>query len=754
MGEHDSGPADNNASGKDASGQSASDGADKNASDREASNNDASGDGASNNDASDKRHLPAGSAVIARNETPIKDVVVPIVALLSALLFCAGLSKYLVLDCKNYFIVWLAYPLVFGAAGVVFGGAIRLQGKLTLFGIPWTADVLGGVAAALLGFGIVSSVHLPPCTSDLNHELEITDLPLTQPDPDQGGRPTHFVTVEPEPNLDVQILPNANNKRTLKIAFKGNYLSRLIFRAYQLKGSEYEYLTSCQIEFTDDTISENSTVHRLQSSQQLTLAFNAEYFSLLKNDIDKNRNLCLKGRFDADNTNNFIFGPAITPLRFQVNQKESRLFRADEKGELALIFTTERPEAVADPTEAAKRAAKDDATIAGEVLTSSGTGAVSPAVTVKLDSAPTKVTTKADLNPMPLASGCLVGADDVRELVDRFLLGDDLDKDTRRQIYGKWPSINCYVLPLAVDPSVKVSGQVRSRAIKLLTNAIANNSTQADRQYWQPNGAKKRNFALNLPFVQGTDLERIFAQIEMDDDLVRGQAIQFIKTFPIDAFDKLFRSKLTALTGSQSAIPKPQVERYAVAASGIYYNRVTDWLNGVINVDQVAAQKSISADFDQSQKWTNETFLHNRAKAYAAMEYYARGIVERELQLGDRGVNDFTAMLTLLKQTNEAYPSRSIHIAQALGIVSGGSDVAVSDILRQIQSADDLGAASSFDDSTPFAGRSFALYAGPRQNYPKLGPAVETKEGGSLLLQTGNSYLLRTSNKIGWIISK
>jgi hypothetical protein len=749
----DSGPGDNNASGKDALGQGVSDGSDKGALGKDGSDK-----GASGKDASDKSeaHPPAGSAIVARSQTPVRDVVVPIFALLSALLFCAGLSKYLVLDCKNYFIVWLAYPLVFGAAGVVFGGAIRLQGKLTLFGVPWTADVLGGVGAALLGFGIVSSVHLPPCVSDLNHELEITDLPLAQPDSDQSASLNYFVTVEPESNLDVQVLPNANNKRTLRIAFKGNYLSRLIFRAYQLDPNrgEYQYLATCEIKFTDDTIGQNSTVHHLQSDQQLTLAFNAEYFSLLKKDIDKNRNLCLKGRFDADNTNNFIFGPAITPLRFQVIQKESRPLRPDEKGQLTLIFATEKPEAVADPKEAAKRAAKDDATIAGEVLTSSGTGAVSPAITTKLDSAPAKVTTKTDLIPLPLSSGCLAGADDVRELVDRFLLGDDLDKDTRRQIYGKWPSINCYVLPLAVDPSVKVSGQVRSRAIKLLTNAIANNSTQADRQYWQPNGAKKRNFALNLPFVRGPDLERIFAQIEMDDDLVRGQAIQFIKTFPIDAFDKLFQNKLTALTGSQAAIPKLQLERYGVAASGLYYNRITDWLNGPINVDQVGAQKSISADFDQSQKWTQETFLNNSAKVYAAMEHYARGIVERELQLSDRGVSDFTAMLTSLKQTNQAYPSRSIHIAQALGIVSGGSDAVVSDILRQIQSADDLGAASSFDDSTPFAGKPFPLYAGPRQNYPKLGAAVETREGGSLLLQSGNWYLVRTSNKIGWVISK
>src|SRR5580693_957733 len=102
-------PADNNASGKDALDQSASDGADKNALGQEASddasNDDASGKGASDSDATGEPHLPAESAVIARSQTPIKDVVVPILALLSALLFCAGLSKYLVLDCKNYFIV-------------------------------------------------------------------------------------------------------------------------------------------------------------------------------------------------------------------------------------------------------------------------------------------------------------------------------------------------------------------------------------------------------------------------------------------------------------------------------------------------------------------------------------------------------------------------------------------------------------------------------------------------------------------------
>lgn len=697
---------------------------------------------------------------IERSDRPLGHVVVPILALLGALLFFTAVSNYFALDCKNYPIMRLAYPLFFGAAGVVLGGAVRLQGKFSLFGFPWTGELVGGVGAAAIGFLIVSMLKVPPC--ELRHELQITDLPVAQPDREQFQTVKYFVTVEPDPNMDVQISAGSNNKKTLKIAFQGRFSSSLLIRAYQLNGVNYEYLASCEIKFIPPRAEPNDpssvTVHRLAPDQQLTLAFNPEYFAQLKaaqtnSTVEQQRNLCLKGQFDADNTNNFILDFAITPL--EIKKREKGIFVAENGDEFDLYFETTKPKPISDAKEAAKLAAKVDVNVSGEVLTSAGTGVASSAAAIT--PVPTNVSSSAavQLNAGAAAPspGCLSsgGDSDTRNAVDRFLLGDDLDKPTRRQIYTQWSHINCYVLPLIVDVSRGASSQVRARALKLLINAIANNSTQADNLlYWQPNGANKRDFRKMLPFVQQSDLESIFGLVQLDDDLVRGMAVQFIRTLPIDAFERLFRGELAALTASPGSMPKNLQQRVAVAASWLYYNRITDWLNGTATA---ATQKSIAKDFDQSQNWTRDVFLDVGAKPYSAMEHYGRGIVERELQLDDRGIADFTTMLDLLKQTDETYPSRSIHIAQALAIGSGGSDAVVKDILRQIQSAEEPAAATPLDDSPPFAGKTFPLYSGPRQDYPKLDLSIGSKDRANLLLHEGNWFLVRAPNRIGWITS-
>jgi hypothetical protein len=398
------------------------------------SNSDAAPNGASDKPA------PLGPEDEIGQNRPPKNVVISISALLLALLLVSALGRIFPVDCTNYFLMWLAYPLIFGAAGYVLGGAMRLRGKLPILGFTWTGDIAGGIAAAALGVAIIGFVQRPACANDLKHELKITDLPLAQPDPDQIAKLNYFVTVEPDSNVDLEML-GQGNKRTLQIAFRGNSSAQLLIRAYRTNDAGYEFVTSCTINFTvtdsEPSGAQDVTVHRSKSETQLTLGFNPEYFSQLKADKDRYRNLCLKGLFKADDADNYLSVSVIPEL--QITKIPKKMYVLGDEDKLRLTFLTDKPRSTTDPKEAAKLAAHEGVVSTGEVLTSTGTGNASSAAVVKQASVALTIdAAKPNIGPVQTSAQCAFVNDDLKNTVDRFLLGDDLDKPTRKQMYDRW----------------------------------------------------------------------------------------------------------------------------------------------------------------------------------------------------------------------------------------------------------------------------------------------------------------------------
>jgi hypothetical protein len=346
----------------------------------------------------------------------------------------------------------------------------------------------------------------------------------------------------------------------------------------------------------------------------------------------------------------------------------------------------------------------------------------------------------------PNSTRCAIGS--IRDLVDKFLLGEDLDKDQRRQIYAQWKHIHCYVLPSALNVHAKkVSPFEQSRAIRLLLNAIINNSElDGDLSYWQPSGSNRRDFSRLLPFVLDSDIRVIFNLIPLDDDQVRSEAFRFVKTLPVDSLEKLFRERLSRMNQYQ---PRER-EKFAIAASYLYYNRVVEWLDVKPDVDRSAIRKAITIELEGAANWTHDKMFDGKsAKPYEAMLLYAKGIVERELPLtDDSGKASFNSMLRAVWTTDETYPSRFLHIGQALAVVEG--DKLSRDILRHIQSAVPYPPATLLDANPAFAG-SFSMYAGPDRKYPTLKTKVGTKEGARLLLRLGDWHLVSARKKVGWI---
>jgi hypothetical protein len=334
-----------------------------------------------------------------------------------------------------------------------------------------------------------------------------------------------------------------------------------------------------------------------------------------------------------------------------------------------------------------------------------------------------------------------------------------LDKKTRQvQIYPNWPAINCYVLPIATGSNPNVRPPLQSRALKLLINAIINNSLiPGDQYYWQSDGPNRRDFSKQLPYVQDPDIQRIFELIPSDEALVRAEALRFVKLLPVDALEHLFKQKLQRLKAAPSEKREPiaRTERFAVAAISLYYNRIVEWLDG--NAD-ATTRGSIGADFTAGLEWAADGYFNGRsAKPYEATLLYAKGIVEREQKLADDAGSllhkaTFAKMLSRLKQTEDSYPLRPAHIAQALAFVAPLPDAALTDVLKQIQQADQLTPAMALDDNSPFAGKTVMMYAGPKKDQSvALGISASTKDSGNILLRLGDWYFVRGNGKIGWI---
>jgi hypothetical protein len=660
-------------------------------------------------------------------------------------------ARWNLFNCNDYVMLILAYSLLFGAGGIVLGGALRVRGQIKPFGIPWTVDAAGGIAAAVIA-GLVAYSMKPACSFD--SKLQITDIPLREPD--QNGPVKTFVTVEVDSNVEIQ---RGSNRGTLNFNFGDGNDFGIIVRAYRQEGEHYKFLAACEVKFAhagdvdlDDT--KEKVVYWLKTNAPLSFSFNASYFKLLaeadqNSTVDRDRNTCLQGSFAAGDTK-FETTTAITPLRI-MREKIARV--GPRRGRLGIFFVQNKPAAPVDNKTAVKEVAQTEPS--KEVLTSSGTGGqiLPPAPTSAKESS-------TPVQPVPVTPppGCLRDAN-VRVQVDAFLNGDDLDKKTRQeQIYQNWPDINCYVLPIAIGPDRGVSPLQQSRALRLLINAIINNSNvPGDPYYWQSDGPNRRDFKKQLPYVQDSDLQRVFELIPSDDVLIRAEALRLVKLLPVNALERLFKQKLQRLktTPNDKREPIIKTERFAVAGISLYYNRIVEWLDGTADA---TTRGSIDIDFAAGMEWASDNYFNARsAKPYEATLLYAKGIVEREQKLtDDAGASayraTFTRMITRLKQTEDSYPLRPLHIAQALAFISNLQDAALTDILKQIRQADQLTPTMALDDSSAFAGKTWMMYAGPKKDLP-LAPTtnVSTRDGASILLRFGDWYFVRGNGKIGWI---
>jgi hypothetical protein len=353
----------------------------------------------------------------------------------------------------------------------------------------------------------------------------------------------------------------------------------------------------------------------------------------------------------------------------------------------------------------------------------------------------------APLVPLTPA-GCLDDSQ-VRALVYKFLVGENLEKTQRQQLYARWADINCYVRPIAVGTS-KSSPQQQARAIRLLANAIINNSgIPGAPLYWQPDGGTKRDFSRPLPYIGGSDIQAIVELITSDDEVLGSEVLRFVKELPVDAIDGVITQKLAQIK-TLSVVKR---EKVAVAACSLYYNRIVEWLNAQPGANKDTIRAAVQMDFDKGQAWAQDAFFTAKTAApYRALILYGKGFVEREQQLNaDLGKLSFTGMLNALKKTDLPYPSRFIHIAQAVAFVwnPGSATVspAVSEITKLVSRADQLAPEGALKIN---AGQKYDLYAGPKTDYPlkvSLGP----KEEGRLLLRLDNWVLVGARDKVGWI---
>ena len=367
---------------------------------------------------------------------------------------------------------------------------------------------------------------------------------------------------------------------------------------------------------------------------------------------------------------------------------------------------------------------------------------------------PGPATPSAPPTPFETAADCIKD-DTLKGQVISYLGGDDLDSKAQFNLYARWSDISCLPDDIINDDKKRFSAGNQARAIRLLASTVINNSGQTAKTYWQPLGPK-RDFTKPLPaYFDETLRKSIFALLAADDDTVRAEAIRLIKLVPDDQFETLFQSKLAEMVTWQG--PPAVRERYAIAANAFYYNRIVEWLNVP---DQAKAAQRAAAyaqvsnkDFPNAQQWMRDDFFVGRSsKPFLAMLLYAKGIVEHELEsIDDFGKATFKQMLSTLELTGDPYPSRALHIAQALVLSSDVLKQQEETLLKTVQNATELDVGRVVDQAG-FGTTSYDLFIAPdsRKRSPPESVTASEQPPAQLLLQSADWYLIRKKGKIGW----
>lgn len=643
-------------------------------------------------------------------------------------------------NCEDYFFVKLIYPFLFGALGAVLGGTLVVEGMIPLLGEKSRMRAAGGIAGAVLGFAIAQFSQPSEC--EAKAAIILKGFPvsgLINSSSNAGTIKRAYIGLYDTTSSSVTTSVERTNDsatRDLKFRFsardrsKDGFKVALQFYRSVLDGNErFEFAWSCTISAKIEAPPETGfDKYQLMESEPLRyeVDFNPNFFAEVEEARKKGTSevACFKGRSRLNGA-----GPSIDA------QVAAPLYVSRLKGyfgqELWHVVQTSSP-----LTE--KSAAQQPEAVNGELSVGEKAqpGAASP-----LPKNPTSLSTPSA--PPRFVAGCGATAAQ-RAILDTFISGDDLDTNRRKELYSQWRDFHCYVWPLVKKGETALE---RSRALKLTANAIINNSLEANPTYWQPSGPNRRDFTKPLPMLVEADYRTVFELLKSDDLPVRNEATRFIRNLPVDKFERLFVEQ----SGKLDQLTSTQRERIAIAASFMYYGRIVEWLDP----PKEEASKVIAvtgSDFKAALKWTDKTNLAESAKAYEAMLWYAKAIVEREtLKNEDLARNSFRSVLDLMSLTLEPYPSNPLHLAQAVVAVTLSGDAGLVQ-----QAFQEIRGSETYSSSTPLnypnAPKSIALNSAPGDQFKRT-PAKNLVNANEarMLLRKGDWVFVQYRDQLGWI---
>jgi hypothetical protein len=723
---------------------------------------------------------------ITAPENALRDVLLPAVIIVVSLIFVLASIKIIQPDCSSDGFFILAFAILFGAAGSLFGGKIGVMLNIpSTSGLGGGVRAVGGIAAAIAGW-MIAFLTFPGCVVNWNSQITIDQIPMAQPR-DRDDNPKYFATVAVSPTKasasdwsrppDVVISQDNDSRGILqfRLASTGN---KVVFRLFRRETDNsldakddaskkpkllYSFLGSCQftIEPAGTTeLTKSATVFSTKSSKIL-LQFRSNYLETLqeKNDLSQPGailNKCVEGYFTDVSGRAEAERVFENPLRFKIE----RSLLGKEEIVLSFAKQVAKLEDLQNPTtlkDATVKSAKDDSTVVSNAGKTEVVGIPGSAPN------PAQKTLSQDeqISAPPIASDLLQQKaacvkDEARKVqILSYLGGSDLDQTQRFDLYKNWDQFSCLVLTALENDGRKLSSRIQGRALRLLASAVINNSGEANPTYWQP-GAGKRDLSQPLPkYVESKYIQLIVNLVGSVDDYVRAEAVRFVKLVPNNQIEALFQEKFKRMVELNA---NPNKEFFAIGATALYYNRIVEWLN-VPDAAKAslknAAANDVAKDFAAGQDWTRDDLFSGRsAKPFFAMLLYAKAIVQREMSLGeDRGKTSFSQMLSTLRSTSEPYPSRAQHIGQALILSSSLPEGTPQQRngLRAVQAATEFDLVRTLDGKDPFTSKSYALSLAPDIGKTEIQMFVE--DNGRLLLQSGDWYLVNGKGKIGWIRS-
>jgi hypothetical protein len=682
------------------------------------------------------KHLgPILDGTIEPSPNSFFTVVIPVTSLLSVFGIIAYFAPY-VASCQNAWFITLTYPLVFGAVGAVLGGSIVIEGPIPIFGAKSSMRVLGGLAGVVLGFAIAT--FAVPSDCEARDSLIIRGVPRTGTVNvvENGAQKKRFYTGYIDTTSTISTTVEQHNSIAdtvnLRVRFNAANPSRdgfqvkFIYHRSELdNASKYEFAWSCPLTLTlQEMPSGNVSKYKLESSSlTYEIAFNKAFFADVERAIKKGSQdpaevTCFRGRSKLEG-NDPVIEDRVSPDFYAARSKRF--------SERALWYVIEK-------------ISKPDDKTPNDKIVAQGSSEEPPsdqpkAPITKIQAAPTepkasRIEPSCGIDPA------------IKPNADKYVAGDDLDANARTDIYNQGSAAYCYIWPIiknGSDPSD------RARAVRLLANVIINNSLDpSDPTYWQPQGANKRDFSRRLPMLAETDYRAIFDLIRSSDSGIRREATRFVRLLPVDRFAALYNEY-----AERSNLAPAERERIAIASAFSFYGRIVEWLDASPE-DSGKVASQVSADFNASKKWLGKDVLGESAKAYEAMLWYAKAIVERERIRIDDGKTSFRQVLDAISNTSEPYPSNPLHLAQAVAIVFAADPATTQLALRDIRSAEGYPPATLLD--TQIAQTGPTLFAGPNTNYKRTIAKILSKDGSARVLLRKNDWLfVQNKDQIGWL---